>query len=396
MNKFSAVLSSALFVAAGVHAEASLEERVKTIEEQLKGHSGAASRISAFNPGIGVSIDSFLRQSKARGNFQFRSAELNVGADIDPFVKGWAIINATPAEVAIEEAAVRTTALPYNLTVTAGRQFASFGRLAHFHTHELPVPERPLSLDTYIGGETQADGVEVTQLVPIPFYLAATFGVFNRIGGENARVNNAAERTKDEFTYLARLNTSAELADDHGIELGAHSAWTPKRTVLDLSLDTNADGTPDTPAGIITRKNTWRTLQGADLTYRYQPAEGGIYRGFLWSTELMQNNERRFDPATRLPADRVSAWGGFSYVQAKLGRHWRPGLMVDLMQALDNKRQVTRTYTAFATYDVTAYNKLRLAYSYINDNNVDTLDNQVLGLQWSVIMGYHVHAFRDR
>ena len=42
-----------------------------------------------------------------------------------------------------------------------------------------------------------------------------------------------------------------------------------------------------------------------DFTYRYQPASGGLYKGIVWGTEVMQNNERRFDPGTNLPTDRL-------------------------------------------------------------------------------------------
>ena len=38
-------------------------------------------------------------------------------------------------------------------TSVCGRLFANFGRLAHFHDHELPVVDRPRSLDTFMGGE---------------------------------------------------------------------------------------------------------------------------------------------------------------------------------------------------------------------------------------------------
>ena len=42
------------------------------------------------------------------------------------------------AAVGVEEAAIVTTSLPWNLTVKAGRFFGEFGRLSYIHDHELP------------------------------------------------------------------------------------------------------------------------------------------------------------------------------------------------------------------------------------------------------------------
>jgi hypothetical protein len=274
--------------------------------------------------------------------------------------------------------------------VTGGRLFASFGRLAHFHDHELPVVERPKSLDTYIGGETQADGLEVNYLFPTPFYLNATFGAYNKMGADNHRAENATARPLDEFTYLGRLATYADLTDDHNIELGVDSAWTPKRTVVESAASAGAN------PPIITHADTFRTLTGADLTYRYQPTQGGLYKGLLWATEVMQNNEQRFDPSSLLPAGRVTSYAGFSYLQIKMGPHWRPGVMADLTEDLDNRRTLTKTFTAVLSYDVSEFQRLRLAYSEAYDNIPGSRRNQTIALQWTGVLGHHVHGFRDR
>ncbi|MBI4424873.1 MAG: hypothetical protein HY554_14165 [Elusimicrobia bacterium] len=381
-----------LFAPAAAAQETSQEDRLKTLEQRLARLEGAPAKtsLSAFNPAIGMALDSLYRQSDTRGNFQFRTGEINIEAPIDPFLKAWAVLNGNPEGVEVEEAAMQTTALPFNLAVTGGRLFASFGRIAHWHDDSLPTPDRPRSLDTFIGGETQADGVEVSYLFPTPLYLTATAGAYNKVGGENARADNAVERTLDEFTYLGRVAAYADLGADHSLELGASSAWTPKRA-LEEDITVTGNPAPET-----TRRNTWRTLHGADLTYRYHPAAGGLYRGLLWSTEVLQNNERRFAPDTRLPSDRVRAFAGFSYFWLKLGRHWRPGALVDLTEDLDDGKRIARTWTAFLTCDVTEFNRLRLAYSWVRDNDPLTRNNNILTFQWTAFMGHHVHGFRDR
>ncbi len=390
--------------AAAADPAPSAEERIKSLEERLGKLENAPAKtsLSAFNPAMGAAIDLTYGHSNGQSNFNFRAAELNVEAPIDPFLKGWIVLTGSQSEVAVEEASLQTTALPYNLTVTGGRLFTSFGRLAHFHDHELPVIERPRSLDTFVGGEAQGDGLEVSYLFPTPFFLTATAGAVNKLGAENSRASNGAPRPMDNFTYLGRLAAYSDLGDDHSVELGFSEAWTPKRFVMDTSVagtDFNADGVPDTPntsAGIQTRKNTWRSLAGLDFTYRWQPSSGGLYKGLIWGTEVMQNNERRFDATTVLPVDRVRSYAGLSYVQFKVGQKWRPGAMIDLTENLDTAKTITRTYTAFVTYDLTEFQRLRVAFSRTADNRPTGLGNNAVGVQWTGVLGHHVHGFRDR
>ena len=363
------------------------QTQIDALNARLAALEGAPAQasISSFNPAMGMALDSVYSQSGAKAGFQFRAAELGLEAPVDPYLKAWAVMTGSPEGLEVEEAAMETTALPYNLTVRGGRFFASFGRLAHFHTHELPVIERPKSLEDYIGGETQADGTEVSYLFPTGNYVNATFGAYNKLGGGNDRADNAAPRRLSEFTYLARLNTYMDIGDNHSLELGVDCAFTPKRVV------TSIDG-----SDLTTKYGTWRTLTGADLTYRYQPAKGGLYNGLLWATEVMQNNERRFDPATMLPTGRKEAYAGNSYLQLKAVLHWRPGVMLDLTEDLDNTHMVTRTFSAFVSYDITEFQRLRLVYSDARVNTSGIPDNHTIALQWTAVLGHHVHGFRDR
>ena len=136
--------------------------------------------------------------------------------------------------------------MPYNLTVKGGRFFADFGRLSKFHDHDLPFVNRPTPLDEYVDGESQADGVETSWLAPLASqYLVLTGGWYNKMGGENDRVDNTVPRNFSQFTYLGRANTYFSLGDAHGVDLGVSDAYTPKvdvdegksRNLLDVDLD---------------------------------------------------------------------------------------------------------------------------------------------------------------
>lgn len=377
--------------------DASPEGRIKALEERLNKLEGAPAKtsLSAFNPAMGMSIDMAYRQSQDRGNFLLRGAELNVEAPVDPYLKAWAIVNANAGEVALEEATLETTALPYNLTLRGGRLFAAFGRLGHFHGHELPVIDRPKSLEDFLGGETQGDGWELSYLLPTEHYVNATLGMYNKLGAENARAANNVPRSLNGFTYLGRVNTTLEFADDHQVDLGVSSAWTPRRVVTENMATTTSGHV----VGVVTKKNTWRTLNGVDMTYRWQPAAGGLYKGFLWGTEVFQNNERTYGlnvSDDRLPKDRVMSYGGYSFVQLKLGRHWRPTVLYDIAQTLDAPRTNTNTMTLAMTYDVTEFQRVRAAFSQETNSLPGAWHNDVVGLQWTAVFGHHVHGFRDR
>src|SRR5882672_4191693 len=216
---------------------------------------------SQFNPAIGLILDNVASYAdKERGNFEFRAAELGISASVDPFARGFAIINGTPDGVEVEEAAIVTTSLPYNLTVKGGRFFADFGRLSKFHDHDLPFVNRPVVLDRFVDGESRGDGVEVSYLLPIEQYVTLTAGMYNKIGAENDRVSNTVPRDLGEFTYLGRAATFISLSDAHSVDIGASFAYTPR-----VKIDQGPE----------------RYLAGIDITYRYVPLSQAAYRGLV-------------------------------------------------------------------------------------------------------------------
>ncbi|MFI5345947.1 MAG: hypothetical protein ACHQ51_06190 [Elusimicrobiota bacterium] len=359
---------------------------IKDLQQRVEKLEGAPAKaaLNSFNPAIGMALDTVFRDNNDKAGFLFRAAELNVEAPVDPYLKAWAVITGSNGGVDVEEATLETTSLPHNMTVRGGRLFATFGRLAHFHDHELPIIDRPNSLDTYIGGETRADGIEASFLLPTDLFVTATFGAYDKMGANNTRQDPTGSRPLDEFTYLGRLNTYVDLTDSQSLELGVDSAWAPKRTVA------------PTAGGVPVRVDTWRSLSGADITYRYQPPVGGLYKGLLWGTEILQNDERRFDPTTNIPAPRRVSYAGYSFVEIKSGRHWRGGALADLTEDQDNPRKNTKTLTGFLTYDVTEFQRLRATYAEAAVNVAGTPKSHTVALQWTGVFGNHVHGFRDR
>ncbi|MEO8602642.1 MAG: hypothetical protein ABI629_08705, partial [bacterium] len=338
---------------------------------------------SQFNPAIGLIIDTVGTYQEIGGaDFQFRSAEIGVSASIDPFARGYAIINGNGDGVEVEEAAIVTTSLPYNLAVKGGRFFADFGRLSKFHDHDLPFVDRPIVLDEYVGGESQADGVELSYLTPLSQYLTITAGFYNKIGAENFRVDNFALRPLDEFTYLLRPATFFSLNDNNSIDLGASWAYTPKVASYEV------DGQQ------VLTDGKARQLAGIDLTYRYIPLAEASYRGMIWGTEVLYNHET-FNVGTDTdpvysPANSV---GLYSYVEPRLTHSLYPGFLFQWVQPITGVGGNTLAYSPYVTFWASEFQRIRAQYQYLDAPGAH--ESQFF-LQWTAILGSHVHGFRDR
>ena len=337
---------------------------------------------SQFNPAIGFIVDTVFSHSRQKkSNFEFRSAEIGISGTIDPFARAYGIINGTPDGVEVEEAAIVTTSLPWGLTVKGGRFFAEFGRLSTFHDHDLPFVNRPMVLDQYIGGESQADGVEVNWLAPINHYLSFTLGAYNKIGADNDRVDNNVPRDISEFTFLGRAHTFFDLTDYLGLDVGATDAYTPEVRAEGLKA---------------------RNVFGVDLTLRYTPPSQAAYRGLIWGTEFLVNHEARpgIAPTEDSPNQIFryrDAFGLYSYLEARLTRRYYPGLLYEYVQDIDRPSLSTWALSPYFTIWLSEFQRLRLQYTHLWSNRPGTrpTDDQFF-LQWTAIIGSHVHSFRDR
>jgi hypothetical protein len=333
---------------------------------------------SMLNPAIGMAIDATAEhRAKAGGDFNFRAAEVGIAASIDPYARAYAFITGSKEGVEVEEAAMVTTSLPWNLQARAGRFFADFGRLAKFHPHEYAFVNTPLSLERIVGGESQADGVELSYLFPTPFFLRGTIGGYNKLGAENERLDQTKSRAWSRFTYLGRLQTYFDLTDHQSVELGTSVAFTPSIRI------------PSDPHG------GNRTLTGVDLTYRYQPLGSTLYEGFTVGAEFFGNSERVERAAG---FRRMFAPGGYAYAEAKLSREWAAGFLFDHAPSLASPGKKTIGYSPFLTWILSEFNRLRFQYSYLDDKVREEKSERghQFFLQWTTVLGSHTHGFRNR
>jgi len=432
------VAKPAVAPAAEKPAAVAEEEKFKRLEEKVDAAVAATKKTfwSQFNPALTLGIDTIgayrsrnqgfnpgdgsggrddgraFSNRPAGADFNLRSAELFITADVDPFTKAYGVLNASAdaagndeATLTLEEAAIVTTRLPYNLTVRGGRFFADFGALAHRHDPELPFVDRPPSLDAFVGGESQTNGVEVSWLAPTPFYLKMTGAVGNKLGGDTVDgVSAGQSRPIKGLTYLGRLLTYFDINDDHNIEIGGSIAETP-----------DADDVSAPPTGRFERR-----LIGVDFKYRWYPLGRGLRQNLTLAGEWLYdvgeadpvNGGRRIDVFGN-PV-RQGAHGGYVYGEYRLSKQWRPGFRFDYFQLQSEPLLVTnpgtglfgstgnatghrtdnRTWSPYLTWMPSEFQRVRFQYNRADRGNANDVNE--FFLQWTVFLGSHGHGFLER
>ena len=358
-------------------------------------------RPNAFNPSIGLvgeTVFSYRTKgsdqtgSDRPGGFDVfqRSVELNIAASVDPFAKGYAVINATAdsatgeATAVIEEAALQTTSLPWNLELKAGRFFGEFGRLGYIHDHELPFVNRPLVLDRYIGGESKTDGLQVNWLLPTRHYTSLTLGLGDQFGDDPNDPGHF--RHFREVNYFGRLSTYFDLTPNWQFETGVSGLINPKAE--------NGRGVE------LTERE--RRLAGLDFKLSYVPLQNNQFKSFVWGTEVLYSgNHYQIDPdGVALSGDefthRVGSIGLYSYVTYKWHRQWSAGFLFDWLQDPQNHRDETFAYSPYVTWALSHWNQLRLQYTHTDRNFTGGRSDDAVYLQWAWIIGSHAHGWQQR
>jgi hypothetical protein len=392
-----------------------VKEQVKELSDKVDNVVEAQKKTlpGEFNPAIGLVGDMVFSYrdkgsdktgSDRPGGFDawMRALELNAAASVDPFAKAYAVVTASAdsatgeATFGVEEAALQTTSLPWNLELKAGRFFGEFGRLGYIHDHELPFVNRPLVLDNYIGGESQSDGLQLNWLPPIPHYVSVTAGVGDHFGGDSPNPDHPGTfRAFDGLNFWGRLSTYFDLTPDWQFETGVSGLINPKTE--------DRGGALLQPNGISTLTEKERRLAGFDVKLSYVPLQNNQFQSFTWGTEVLYSDNRYLSDPNGIPAsgdeftENVGSVGLYSYVTYKWSRQWSAGFLFDWLQSAQNHSDETAAYSPFITFALSHWNQLRLQYTHTDHNAVSGLKpDDAIYLQWSWIIGSHSHGWQQR
>jgi len=97
--------------------------------------------------------------------------------------------------------------------------------------------------------------------------------------------------------------------------------------------------------------------------------------------------------ATPLVFKRRDTTGLYTYLEARLSQRYYPGFLFDYAQDIDHVAGATTAYSPYLTLWLSEFNRLRLQYTRLEQPGLH--ENEFF-LQWTVILGSHVHSFRDR
>lgn len=331
--------------------------------------SGAGKALNPDISAIGNFLGGYNFDAERKGRFELDEVEVTFQSNVDPFSRADIFLSIGPEEVEVEEGYLTLLKLPARFGAKIGKMRANFGKVNILHTHFVPYADRPLPLVQYFGEEGLSEvGISLSRTLPAPFFLEATAEAFS---GDNEVAFGAGDFKKPLFT--GHLKGFWDLSEASNLEIGASGA--------------HGFG----PVPEFRRNLVW----GADVTFRHKPPERGIYRSFLWQTELFYR--RPFDTAENLIAR-----GFYSHLQYQSGRRWYWGARFDFAQDPEFKPFViTPEKTHFqrirlsgiATFAPSEFSRFRLQYRHTDDNEDGAAVHEVL-FQANFSIGAHgAHPF---
>jgi hypothetical protein len=167
-------------------------------------------RLQGFIPG-GEEIGPGAR------SFSLGESELTLSANVDPYFAGRLTFALTPdAEAEVEEAYVRTSALPGGLTATGGRFLSALGYQNAQHAHAWDFVDLPLAYQAFLGGQHRNDGVQLKWVAPTETYLELA----TELGNGDAFPGSARNRNGAGSVALA-LHAGGDWGDGASWRAGA-------------------------------------------------------------------------------------------------------------------------------------------------------------------------------
>ena len=274
--------------------------------------------------------------NKERG-FNFNYAEVAMSSTVDPYFDAFAIFHLHPAAFEIEEAYVRTRALPFGLRVKAGKFKSAFGRLNEKHQHSWHFDEQAIIYKALFGPDSISDaGVQVQWVAPTDTYLMVGAEAMQ---GANERSFGGTDKGPEKNNlYVSYVKSSIDVGDDLSI-LGGVSLAHGKH----LGNTSN--------------------VYGADLTMRDQL---GGYSALIWQSEYLERHMGVDGGSTDKQA------GLYSELVYQYNNHYSGGFRYDAITKndtdLSNYAGLSTSnldkYTAMLEYHPFPMSRLRLSYSY--------------------------------
>lgn len=355
--------------------------------------SPANSNPNIYNPGISVALNGFYTAASnetgeetiagfalgdetgrpTRG-FSAGETEVSLAANIDPFLAGFVSFSlANDGGAELEEAYIRTTALPGGLTVKAGRFLSGIGYLNERHAHDWSFSDAPLPYRAFLGNQLGDVGVQARWIAPTNMYLE--FGA-EALQGEGFPAAGSDNNGAGTYSLFART----------GSDINQSSSYLASISYLHTSAQDRDSGgdlfTGDTDLGI------------ASLVYKWAPGGNPLVRNLTLVGEYfygVDDGEFNGTPFQQ-SHDGWYAQGLYQFMP-----QWSVGLRYSALHSesvdgallgtvLDDGGHDPFDITALLEYDTSEFGRFRVQYAR---DESSTEPNDVLTLQYTVIYGPH-------
>jgi hypothetical protein len=279
-----------------------------------------------------------------------QEVEVRFSAFIDAYLKGDLTLAIPGTEgLEVEEVVLTTVGLP-NVTLTAGKLYAQFGKHNALHTHAFPFLDPPIANERVLGGEGLNEvGFGASFLLPSAWYSEISAQVLD---GKNPLFASAEGR---DFVYAGRWRNLWDLNDATTGELGGSYAG-GKNSHGELTQ-----------------------LLGCDLTVKWRPLRRARDRAFIFQAEYLRarvNNEH----------DLGKAGGLYALMQTQIASRWWLQARYDRFSISDLEDEKEHRVSGLLAFVPTEFTTVRLQYGL---NRTHTEDIHQIAIQLNYTMGSH-------
>ncbi|MHC9540112.1 MAG: hypothetical protein AB9903_11380 [Vulcanimicrobiota bacterium] len=343
-------------------ADEKRKEQAQKEEEAPKDEqpSSAPAAASSTNPNISLIGELIWKMNHNKhvdggSPFQPSNVELAFQSNIDPFSRADVFLHYHDDHLHVCEGYATLYKVPFSFLQTkAGKFKTCFGKVNAIHHHEQPWIDEPNMITNFFGGEGIAgQGLSMKSVIPTgDVYTELVVEGFN---DENSRSFSGG--TSGIPLYNGHLKAYADLNDESNIELG----------VSHLRGYNNAACTCMT------------AINGADVTYRWRPAQKSKYNSLLLRGEALFS--QRNNPGGQV----ISSKGFYGFGQYQLNRNWYVGGRYDYSEFPDLLNSVNeKAWSGILTYYPSEFMTYRLQYKNTERSYASRLQELWLQLQFNI------------
>ena len=321
--------------------------------------------------------------------FGVREVEVAFQAAVDPYFRGDVFLGISDEEgIAIEQAYLTATSLPWGLEARLGRFLMPFGKQLTTHRHDLHTVEYPWVIQRFFGPEgLKGTGMYASRVFsPFGFYQELQATVVDQLGeaDEELVTGEPINQRLGGLGYSARLRNYVDLSEAANVEL-SFSALTGK-LARPVAVAEGAE---------VNAFATRQTTLAVDLTYRWRPLQQGLYRSFILQGEVMHQLNADPGSTVTLPDGSTAVFegprrnftGAYGFARYQFSRRTFLGARYDWLQDPQTPGSDLNAASAYLEFFPSEFSKLVAAYErYIPD--VGEGVNRIL-LQATFALGPH-------